>query len=318
MVNPVSEEKILLDLYGLYRMLGDVPTESQYASLGRYSVGSVRRKFGTFTTGRERAGVPTADKRGGQNRIPRADLLEALQELDDTLEGSPTREQMDAQGRYSGGPYEREFGGWSAALKAADIEPNQHSNYIEFECEFCGSEDRKLVSKIADSGRIFCSQECLNEWRSEEFSGSAHPLWDRVRVECEICTKELLRRPSIVEPKQRVFCSYSCFSEWCSEERVGEDHPQWKGGGELYYGPNFQRQREKRLKADNYQCQNCGRAQDDHRDAYGRSLEIHHRTPVREFYQDIDTEAGETPNWEAMNALSNLVTLCIECHRDVE
>nr|WP_255291619.1 hypothetical protein [Natrinema sp. CBA1119] len=309
---------MLCDIRGLYRLLDEAPSESQYADLGRYSVSTVRQKFGTYTKGREAAGLPNTDKRGGQNRVPRADLLEALRQLDEEVKGSPTREQMRQQGGYSANPYRREFGGWTVALEAAGIEPNQSSEYIEFKCAYCGAQDRKLASSVTDQERIFCSKECLNSWRSEEFTGPDHPLWERVIVECETCSTSWERRPSVAESRDRHFCSPECFSQWCEDERVGENHPRWKGGGEYYYGPNFHSQRRKRLAVDNYRCQECGLTQEEHLEKYGQEPDVHHRTSVREFYNDVDYEAGETPNWEEMNALSNLLTVCRKCHRQLE
>jgi predicted HNH restriction endonuclease len=47
--------------------------------------------------------------------------------------------------------------------------------------------------------------------------------------------------------------------------------------------------------------------QEDHIDEFGRSLEVHHLTPVREFDDPLDA-----------HDLSNLVTLCRPCHKELE
>lgn len=309
--------KVLRDIRGLYRSLGEPPSENQYDERGRYSASTVRRKFGSYTAGREEAGVPSVDRRGGQNRISRGELLDALKSLDGRVKGSPTREQMVELGKYSETPYRREFGGWTAALKAADIEPNQDPEYIEFECEFCGTEDRKLASRSTGQERYFCSQPCLHKWRSSVFTGRNHPLWNRVTVECDACGDTIPKRPSIAEHREHHFCDYTCYGQWCSEERTGESHPRWEGGVGLYYGPNWLPQRRRCLERDEYSCQECGISRERHIEQYGRDLTVHHQRPVRDFYAESGG-SGEEPDWEEMNRLENLITVCIKCHHQLE
>jgi 5-methylcytosine-specific restriction endonuclease McrA len=103
--------------------------------------------------------------------------------------------------------------------------------------------------------------------------------------------------------------------EWRSEHRSGENAPAWEGGKKLYRGPNWLKQREQAVKRDDRECKRCGCTEAEHFKKYGRELSVHHLMPVREFYLEAD---DERPNFEEMNALDNLVTLCIECHRGVE
>jgi len=58
---------------------------------------------------------------------------------------------------------------------------------------------------------------------------------------------------------------------------------------------NWSTIRRKRLRQDDYTCQECGNTRDD------ADLEVHHRTPV--------SEGGS-------HELENLITLCRDCHLD--
>jgi 5-methylcytosine-specific restriction endonuclease McrA len=318
MVAPVPDEELQADIRRVYAELGEPPSESQYDEHGEYSSSAVRRAFGKFTAGREAAGIPNPDMRGGQNRIGREDLLSELHRLADELDRVPRRTDMESEGAYAEGPYRREFGSWSEALITAGYEParpgSHVAEYVDVECANCGASEQRLRSQISDQRAVFCSQECHYEYRQEQRSGENHPLFDRVEVECTTCGETLLRKPSVVEKKERFFCDRDCYGTWCSEERTGGTHPRWKGGGELYYGPNWQRQRRKCLERDGYTCQRCGRTEEESQSAFGRGLTVHHEIPVREWHQG----ANDEPDWEKVNALKNLTALCLPCHRTVE
>ncbi|MFA9427336.1 homing endonuclease associated repeat-containing protein [Natronorubrum sp. A-ect3] len=312
---PVSEDELLQDIRRVHHKLGKTPSENDYDEHGDYSSSAVRREFGKYTAGREKAGLPEIDMRGGQNKILRSELVDALHELADNVGGTPTRDQMEEYGKYSEGAYRNEFDSWNAALRELGYEPNRPTDpeTVEASCQYCESEEERLASSIQNQDRVFCSPDCLNDWRSEHFCGEDHPLYHRVEVECDVCGKIKIRRPSIVTDREHHFCDSECYSEWCSFERTGENHPRWKGGGDVYYGPNWQRQRRKRLQIDGFQCQRCSLTREESLNDLNRGLSVHHRTPVRSFYEE-----SERPNWESMNSVDNLVTLCLGCHRTVE
>jgi DEAD/DEAH box helicase domain-containing protein len=73
------------------------------------------------------------------------------------------------------------------------------------------------------------------------------------------------------------------------------------------YGPDWPQIREAVRARDNYTCQNCGRPES------GRQHDVHHKIPFRSFRD----EQGRILREQA-NRLDNLVTLCHECHRQVE
>lgn len=73
------------------------------------------------------------------------------------------------------------------------------------------------------------------------------------------------------------------------------------------YGPDWNRLRESVRKRDGYSCKVCGRLEG------ARQHDVHHKVPFRMFRD----EPG-IPIWERANELSNLITLCHDCHTQVE
>ncbi len=85
---------------------------------------------------------------------------------------------------------------------------------------------------------------------------------------------------------------------------AGEDHPNWRGGWLPYYGPSWHPQKRKARKRDKV-CQRCGKTPDENEQA----LDVHHKIPFIEFGVKRHKEA---------NALTNLISLCLECHPKAE
>ena len=87
----------------------------------------------------------------------------------------------------------------------------------------------------------------------------------------------------------------------------GKDHPNWKGGHIEYYGPSWNKQREKALERANYRCEHTGMSQKQHKELYaGQGLHVHHIKPFREYGVENHAEA---------NRLPNLRVLCSPEHR---
>ena len=80
----------------------------------------------------------------------------------------------------------------------------------------------------------------------------------------------------------------SLFSSWL-------DNP-------IDYGPNWQKQRLLALQRDNFRCQVCNKEESEQ-----THLHVHHKIPFRNFQ-----------NYIQANDLSNLITLCPQCHRIAE
>lgn len=164
-------------------------------------------------------------------------------------------------------------------------------------CVVC---DRKFEYYPSDKKGLYCS-DCVET--DGTFKNA--PYWrrgERIQRECGYCgnTDEVLK--SEIERGQQRFCSRECLSKWMSENWRGEDHHQWKGGDVDYTG-RWQAVRREALNRDDYQCQRCGKTQNE----IGREPDVHHLIPVRRF--DDSHEA---------HRLLNVVCLCRRCHPIVE
>ena len=165
--------------------------------------------------------------------------------------------------------------------KKAYKEGIEYDHTTEVKCYTCDDVFEIRDSRVDDSEKHFCDRDCKSNWDEERFSGSNHP---RYGVDVDESVKNKI-----------------------SSSLTGENHPMWKGGGKLDYGSSWSRKREQRLKKDNHRCQNCGMAREKHVEEYNLDLNVHHIIPLREF-----------ENGDEANRISNLVTLCIPCHRKAD
>ena len=87
------------------------------------------------------------------------------------------------------------------------------------------------------------------------------------------------------------------------------DLGDWTIAPILSYGPNWDEQRRRTRDHDGCRCRHCGRPE-----APGREHDVHHLRPFRRF----DYRPGENENYASANLLSNLITLCPDCHHRLE
>jgi len=133
-----------------------------------------------------------------------------------------------------------------------------------------------------------------DKWRSPQ----------KIAQDLDVCTRTVwlwLKRHGI---ETRDNSEYEAERHWRYGE--GEAVPR-------YRGPNWEKQRERARFRDQYRCQNCGVTQPEHLADFGRGLSVHHLTPIRVFRENSD----DGPNWDRVNALDNLLTLCQPCHQSI-
>jgi 5-methylcytosine-specific restriction endonuclease McrA len=94
-----------------------------------------------------------------------------------------------------------------------------------------------------------------------------------------------------------------------SENRSGPDAPIWNEDSVGWYGPNWQEKRAKRVERDGHQCVVCKMSNEEHKEEYGRALNVHHIQPLSSF-----REEDERVDYDRANRLENLITLCCKCH----
>lgn len=147
---------------------------------------------------------------------------------------------------------------------------------------------------------VYCPT-CVED--SDEFLGEQYVKEaDRVEVECNFCGSQMSVLESRIENGGGKFCSKRCLANWMSENRRGPNHHQWEGGT-INYGRKWWAVRRQALCRDEYTCQRCGLTKDD----LGCNPDVHHILRVRDF-----------DNPQQAHTLDNVVSLCRNCHRNVE
>lgn len=107
------------------------------------------------------------EKRPGQERIARTQLIQELLNLAYLLDRSPRAGEMQDLSKFSTWPFYQEFGSWNRALAAAGLPPSppaMRSNTVAPRfCEICDT----LIEKPHPRQRL-CSIECRTQYCSGE------------------------------------------------------------------------------------------------------------------------------------------------------
>ena len=189
-------------------------------------------------------------------------------------------------------------------------------------CNFCGKEYKPDHSNRKSS---FCSRSCRNKAyppkrprtkikiKNCEFCHKLFEYWPSVRKQakycsfsclhkginkrknftCKTCGKTYQRSPSTSKNGTN-YCSLQCLYNRPSKAQLASIN-----GSSQYYGPNWQTIRKKVKNIYNYKCADCG-----NNEIPPKYLHVHHIKPFLSF-----------KNFKSANKLTNLVSLCPECHR---
>jgi len=113
---PVSDAELLADLRHVAQLLGTTGVSlPQYRQHGHYADTTVSRRFGTWNKALLAAGLSISN----EVDIPDERLFENLLILWQHFGRQPRRLELDGEpSSLSPSPYNRRFGGWTAALKA--------------------------------------------------------------------------------------------------------------------------------------------------------------------------------------------------------
>ena len=156
---------------------------------------------------------------------------------------------------------------------------------MSYTCEMCSSTFEKRRGKIPR----FCSRRCKVRWHNIQ----------SVAVECPECHQTRTITRCAFNRRKSDLC-ITCINS----QRSGINSSTWKGGHRHWSPGRFGRDKDglswkaQRLQAwerDNYTCQECGSK---------RNLQAHHIRQVA-LYPDLVYE------------LSNGITLCKTCHREI-
>lgn len=158
-------------------------------------------------------------------------------------------------------------------------------------CAECGSDVEKWPSEVSDTEN-FCSRQCKGH----------HDRADP-NTQCSWCEAPIHKPQSKLENHEDVYCSSDCRDK----HMMTDKHPRWREGKYNIYVSGWGSSRKEALQRDQYRCQSCGMNDADHREEYGRQLDVHHIQPIRTFDEPSNA-----------HTLDNLITLCRLCHSKIE
>lgn len=192
------------------------------------------------------------------------------------------------------------WGVWKSGNWVGYKSPSWKGGDVKKKCILCGK--NVLIKRSQDRlgfGK-FCSRKCFGIWRTKNFSGKNHPLWNKIEKHCEVCGDSRYVVPAIIKLNQRFFCSRKCLGIWNSINRSGENCSRWKGGVThphhlIRTSNKYYKWRVQVFTRDHFTCQKCG-------DGRGGNLNAHH---IKGF--------AEHPNLQLK--INNGITLCKSCHK---
>jgi hypothetical protein len=116
----VSKEDLIEELHRVAEKLNGKPTVEKMNNHGKYWVSTYRNRFASWNDALSAAGYKEEPKGAD---IPKATLLEEINQLYNELGRTPTANEMENMGNYGARTYFRRFGSWNDALEAAGLEP---------------------------------------------------------------------------------------------------------------------------------------------------------------------------------------------------
>ena len=328
---PVTpKDDLLADLKSVAETVGEAPSERCYRDHGEYSVKTYCKRFGGWNSALRAADLES----NVELNLSEEKLITALQEFAEELDRPPTTDEMDQNGPYTTGPYKRAFGHWNQALRQAGLEVYYPRNVSE---EDLLSELQRLAQELGHiprrdemrdqgkwGGAIY--QDRFGSWNEALAAAGFEPnsRWriprEELIAELRALTNELGHPPTTTEMNEHgnftIDPYHREFGGWRTALQAADpdylENYRQSDTEIVPFGSNWPQIREEIITRDNESCLRCGMGREAHREKFGRDLPVHHRVPRRRFYNDPDQSVDDA------DVPSNLLTLCIPCHRSLE
>jgi hypothetical protein len=338
MSQKISEEAVLDDLEVVAEETDGPISKAVYDEYGSYHPSTVQRRCGSLFEALWELDLEHRINKAPNNVDDRY-IIEDIQRVAEEIGQVPSRDEYDEKGIFSDWLAENRFGSWTAAREAAGLDGGPTKNEYIPEADLT-DELQRVADKVGESP----SQKQFNthgKWTHQvvyERFGS----WNNGLKACGLDTQRDDRIPDeqllsdirrVAEvvgsvPSQHDYHERGehglsvvkrRFGNWATAVRkagfeprtvgapTGDENPAWEGGYDPYYGPNWYEQREKARERDGYECRACGLTDEEHKANYDCELEMHHIQ-----------RAGSFDDYEKMNQLDNLLTLCTPCHQTYE
>lgn len=97
-------------------------------------------------------------------------------------------------------------------------------------CNYCNKEFDIKPYRLKDGKLHYCSKECLNKWKSENYKGKNNPSYNSKIINCSYCNKDLEVPNHKIKNNKHHFCDTECDRLWRKENLNGKNNPNYKGG----------------------------------------------------------------------------------------
>jgi len=167
----VSTEALRMELQELAARLDKRPTQADMDTYGEYESSIYTKQFGSWSEALEAIGL---EPRQPTTKIETSKLLQALQDVAETIGQPPTVTQFQTHGEYSTNVLFDRFDSWADALEAAGLDPEMRQTPAE-------SQKIPKAELINDIRRLVDSSgdpPTLQEYRKQGAYG-AQTLYDR-------------------------------------------------------------------------------------------------------------------------------------------
>lgn len=272
-----SRIDLLKYLHELNDELDHPPTPEEVSKRDRFKVKEYQSEFGSLQDALMRAGISVKRVAGNDESDEKEDsLIRELHRVAEDLHRRPNPSDMGKKGKFSPEDYREKFETWTNALVEAEL--------IEFDFPETASEshrkysDRELIVELWRMAELGGPPSIRDMEKFGKYSSSPYTYrygsWNEALRQAGLQTRE-----ASVDPESRP---------------KAEKHYSRKEWKEL---------REHALERDERQCQECGMAQEEHKERYGVGLNVHHLEDVSDHQQP-----------EEADVIENLETLCCICH----
>ncbi|SFR97261.1 hypothetical protein SAMN05216559_1819 [Halomicrobium zhouii] len=320
----ISKEQLLTELKRVAEDLGKTPTREEFDACSRYSAGTYYGQFKGWNEALKTVGLEP----NRHCNVDKEELIQELNRLNDTLGHAPTITDAAKEGRYGTATFERTFGSWNNALKAAGFDVHNRSGIEEEELidelhrlkENLGKPPTVCQNREHGQFSLGAYQRVFGTWnnaiQAAELDRNHRLAIPRTELLDELTrlAADLGKAPTVAEmdahgefsrrPYQQEFGGWrkalaaTGFSP--SETRRLTDHP--------IYGIGWTKKRRKRVRNRNgHICVICGVTQSEHLEKNDTRLHVHHICGAR-----------ESTNPAVFNADRNLLTVCADCHKTIE
>lgn len=265
------QEELIVAIRELADEIGETPSLSDMMGRGEFSDSPYYHHFESWTTALEIAGF---ESKQTQKKITSEDLISEIQRVASEIGRTPRSRDMREYGKYSYGVYDSRFDSWGGALEKAGFNP---------EYDIRVSRPGTLIDEILRVAEIVDRppyQRDMREHSSHNPDAFVRQFgsWGEALEFAGLPGRRRIARPA-------------------ESEAINSGR----------YGSNWRSARLEALDRDRWRCQDCGVENGEYVAETGKSLDVHHIIPIREF-----------DNAEEANFLLNLVTLCESCHKKWE